>query len=161
LRWEPYNYNHRSNEINYLCIDSSFVPLSQAFYGNGTCFFMQECRKDIIFENDFINQKTKSKSTSFYSKYADKLKQNKMRLTYLVGFSVVFSLNFLYDCTHIGIQLFSNQNYITNSIHKYSMLLICQLCRKYKKIKSTTERKNRFSWVTIFFNSKENIPKKI
>jgi len=122
---------------------------------------MQECRKDIIFENDFINQKTKSKSTSFYSKYADKLKQNKMRLTYLVGFSVVFSLNFLYDCTHIGIQLFSNQNYITNSIHKYSMLLICQLCRKYKKIKSTTERKNRFSWVTIFFNSKENIPKKI
>lgn len=59
----------------------------------------QECRKDIILENDFTNTRTRDRNTSFFAKYKDKATKNKMRIAYLAGFSVVFSLNYIYDGT--------------------------------------------------------------
>jgi hypothetical protein len=56
----------------------------------------QECRKDIILENDFTNTRTRQRNISF-TKYKEKATKNKMRIGYLVGFSIIFSLNYFYD----------------------------------------------------------------
>ena len=60
----------------------------------------QECRKDLILENDFINQRTKVNNTSLVNRYSKKIKNNKMRFYYLFGFSALFSLGYIYDRTY-------------------------------------------------------------
>lgn len=57
----------------------------------------QECRKDIIFENDFTNKRTQAANAPFFNKYKEMFMKNKMRLAYLAGFSAIFSLGYLYD----------------------------------------------------------------
>ena len=62
---------------------------------------MKECRKDILIENQYINEKARIAVTPKKTRILSLLKDNKMRIYYFFGFCLLFSLDKVYDGTDL------------------------------------------------------------